>query len=478
LTWPLIGLSLFASNISSASLIGLAGDAYSTGIAVYNYEWFAVVVLIFFLVFFLPFYLKTRIYTMPEFLERRFDARSRYYVAGVSVLGNVLLETAGSLYAGALVIQLIYPDAALWEIIAGLALLSGLYTAAGGLKAVVYTDSIQAVLLIIGATLVSILAYIKVGSWEAVTAVATERELSLIQPLDDPNLPWLGMITGLPLLGIYYWCNNQYMVQRTLGARNIHEGRFGALFAGLLKVPVIFIMVFPGTFARVLYPNLERADMVFPTLVFDLLPVGLRGIVLVALIAAIMSSIDSTLNAVSTIVTMDFVKKLRPSTSNARLVTIGRLTTIIVMILGVLWAPQILRFPSLWQYLQGVLAYISPPIVACFLVGMFWKRANGHGAFGALMAGMAAAVVLVITQPGIHFLYVAALLFLLCVVVLVVVSLLTQHPEAEKTDGLVWTWALVKTENSVPGGTPWYRDFRVLSGLLLLVTLVVVALFI
>lgn len=475
LTWPLIGFSLFASNISSSSLIGLAGDAYSTGIAVYNYEWFAIVVLIFFLLFFLPFYLKARIYTMPEFLERRFDVRSRYYVAGVTVLGNIMLETAGALYAGSLVIQMIYPDVPLWQTIAALALLSGLYTAAGGLKAVVYTDSIQAVLLIIGAALVSMLAYLKVGSWAAVTAVVPNRELSLIQPLDDTNLPWLGLITGLPLLGIYYWCNNQYIVQRTLGAKNLRQGRFGALFAGFLKVPVIFIMVFPGTFARVLYPHLERADMVFPTLVFDLLPPGLRGIVLVALIAAIMSSIDSTLNAVSTIVTMDFVKKFRPLTGNAQLVSIGRVATIVVMILGSLWAPQILRFPSLWRYLQGVLAYITPPIVACFIVGVFWRRANATGAFTALIVGMLTAVVLAIAQPGIHFLYVAALLFLLCVITLVCVSLLTERPSAEKTEGLVWTWKLVKAENVVLDETRWYADYRVVSVLLLLTTLTVVA---
>lgn len=190
---------------------------------------------------------------MPEFGERRFDQRSRYYMSSVTIVGNILLETAGALYAGALVVGLILPDVPMWQVTTVLALLAGLYTAAGGLKAVVYTDAIQAVILIIGSTLVAILAYIKVGSWEAVTAVTTERELSLIQPLSDPALPWLGLIIGLPLLGIYFWCNNQFMVQRTLGARNLDHGRWGSLFAGLLKVPVLFIMVFPGVFVRVLY---------------------------------------------------------------------------------------------------------------------------------------------------------------------------------------------------------------------------------
>ena len=478
LTWPLIGLSLFASNISSSTLIGLAGEAYSNGIAVYNYEWFAAVVLVFFLIFFLPFYLKTRIYTMPEFLERRFDRRSRNYVSGVTVLGNVLIETAGALYAGALVIQLAYPEIPMWQTIAVLALLSGLYTAAGGLKAVVYTDAIQAVLLILGSIAISVLAFAKVGwSWDAVASSVTDRQMSLIQPLDDPNLPWLGLITGLPLLGIYYWCNNQYMVQRALGARNLDEGRFGALFAGFLKIPVLFIMVFPGTFARLLYPNLERADLVFPTMVFDLLPIGIRGIILVALVAAIMSSIDSTLNAVSTLVTMDFVKQFKPETPNRRLVIIGRITTIVVMVLGAAWAPQIQRFESLFQYLQAVLAYISPPIVACFLVGIFWKRANGPGAFAALMTGMVAGIVLVVTQPGIHFLYVAALLFALCVLVIIIVSSLTTPPPSEKVEELVWTRDLLRTIGAVPTGTPWYRNYKVLSAILLVLTFAVVVYF-
>jgi SSS family solute:Na+ symporter len=477
LTWPLIGLSLFASNISSSTLIGLSGDAYGTGIAVYNYEWFAEVVLVFFLFFFLPFYLKTRIYTVPQFLERRFDARSRMYVAGVTVLGNVLIETAGALYAGAIVIELVYPDVPMWQTIAILALLSGLYTAAGGLKAVVYTDAIQAVLLLIGATAISVIGFMKVGSWSAITAAVPASDLSLIRPLDDPNLPWLGLITGLPLLGIYYWCNNQYMVQRALGARNLDEGRLGALFAGFLKIPVLFIMVFPGTFARILYPGLERPDLVFPTMIFDLLPVGIRGIVLVALVAAIMSSIDSTLNAVSTLVTMDFVKRFKPAVSNTRLVYIGRVTTVIVMVLGAVWAPQIQTFPSLWQYLQAVLAYISPPIVACFLVGIFWKGANSQGAFAALMTGMVVGIGLVIAQPGLHFLYVAAILFVICSAAIIVVSLISGRPEPEKVEGLVWTRALLAETNVVEEGTPWFRNHRVLSILLLLSCLAVVAMF-
>jgi len=473
LTWPLIGFSLFASNISSSTLIGLAGEAYQTGIAVYNYEWMAAVILVFFVIFFLPFYLKTRIYTLPEYLERRYDQRSRYYMSGLTIIANILIETAAALYAGSLVVNLILPEIPLWQVTSVLALLAGLYTVAGGLKAVVYTDAIQAVLLILGSALVAILAYVKVGSWEAIEAVTTARDFSLVQPLDDPTLPWLGLITGVPLLGFYFWCNNQFMVQRTLGARNLDEGRWGALFAGALKIPVLFIMVFPGIFARVLYPDLENADMVFPTMIFDLLPVGLRGLILVALIAAIMSSLDSTLNAISTLVTMDFVKKLRPDTDNRRLVRIGRLATIVVMILGALWAPQITRFPSLWHYLQLVLAYISPPIVALFLTGVFWKRANADGAFAALMVGLAMSIALLLSAVDLHFLYTATLLFVVSTAVVIVVSLLTEAPPSEKQK-LVWSVEDFKTDTLALEKVVWYKNYRVQSVILLILTFAVV----
>ena len=477
LTWPIIGFSLFASNVSSSTLIGLAGDAYSTGIAVYNYEWFAVIVLVFFVIFFLPFYLRTKIYTLPEFLELRFDQRSRYYMSGITVIGNVLLETAGALYAGALVVMLLMPNVPMWQVTTVLALMAGAYTIAGGLKAVVYTDTIQALLLLFGSTLIAWFAYQKVGSWDAVLAVTTPRELSLIQPLDDPALPWLGLIVGLPLLGIYFWCSNQFMVQRTLAAKNLDEGRWGSLFAGLLKLPVIFIMVFPGIFARVLYPNLEKGDMVFPTMIFDLLPDGIRGLILVVLIAAIMSSLDSTLNSVSTLVTMDWVKKFRPNLSSRKLVSVGRLATGIVMILGALWAPQIAKFPSLWQYLQGVLAYITPPIVACFLVGVFWKRANGTGAFSGLMFGFGLAVLLLISPVNLHFLYVAPILFGLSSIVIIVTSLMTEPPSAASQE-LVWSASMYHAETSHLNSIKWYKNYRIQSVLLLILAACVVFLFI
>src|SRR3972149_12030086 len=292
----------------------------------------AAVVLIIFAIFFLPFYLKTKVYTMPEFLEKRYDKRARYYFSALTIIGNIGIDTAATLYAGALVIQIIFPQIELWQSILALAIISGLYTIAGGLKAVVFTDAFQAVILVIGSIIVTILAFIKVGSWDAVFDVTPIEHFSIIQSVDDSFLPWPGLITGVLLLGFYFWATNQFIVQRALGAKNIRHGQWGALFAGFLKLTVLFIMVFHGIFARILYPEIEKANLVYPTLLFDLLPPGLLGLVLAGLLAAMMSSIDSALNSASTLVTMDFVRNLKPKISSEGLMWVGRAVTFIFMI--------------------------------------------------------------------------------------------------------------------------------------------------
>jgi len=484
-TWPLVGLSLYASNMSSSSLIGLAGSAYGTGISVYNYEWMAIIVLIFFAIFFLPYYLKSQVYTMPEFLEKRFDSRSRYYFSALTLLGTIIIDTAGSLYAGALVIKLIFPQIAIWHAVFGLAIIAGFYTIVGGLAAVVFTDAVQAVLLTFGSIIIAIIAFIKVGSWEAVKEVTDPEMISLIMPLNDSFLPWPGLFIGVPILGFYFWCTNQFMVQRVLGAKDINNGRWGALLAAGLKIPVIFIMVLPGLFARVLYPNLENPDMVFPTLMFDLLPVGILGLVAAGLLAAIMSSIDSTLNSASTLVTMDFFKKLKPKASNKTLTWVGRIFTFVFMILSALWAPQIKNFPSLFSYLQNILAFISPPIVALFLTGLFWKRANGHGAFAALVIGFiigAAGIIMTIQGAenwftNIHFLYMAGIMLVICTVTVVLVSLITSPPEEEKVSSYIWTKEIYNQETLELKNLPWYQNYRTLSIILLCITFVFVGMF-
>jgi len=313
LTWPIIGFSLFASNMSSNSLVGLAGAGYKDGFSVYSYEWMAVVILIIFAVFFLPFYLKNKVFTIPEYLEKRYSYIVRAYASGIAIILNILVDIAATLYAGGLVIQLIFPGFALWQIIFGLAI------------------------------------------------IAEPSHFDVIKPIDDEALPWPSLFTGVLIIGFYFWGTNQYITQRTLASRSLRQGQWGALFAGFLKLSILFIMVFPGAFARVLYPDMTDMDMVYPTMLFDLLPTGVLGIVLAGLIAAMMSSLDSGLNSVSTLITMDFYKKIKPEASSKNLMWIGRAITVVVMIIAVIWAPQIGSFEKLWDYLQNTLAWFCPP---------------------------------------------------------------------------------------------------------------------
>ncbi len=323
LTWPVVGISLFAANISSSTLIGLAGSAYVLDMTVYNYEWYAVLVLVFFAIFFLPFYLKTGVYTMPEFMERRYDSRSRYYFSFITVVGNVLIDTAASLYVGTIVLGLIFPGTDTWVIIVILAAAAAAYTIPGGLN-----------------------------------SVARDTDGDRWLQYDSPFVPWRGLITGAPLLGVYFWANNQFMVQRILSSKSIDHGRWGALFAGLLKLPVILIMVIPGTIAYLIFKDADIAYQTFngpcddlanctnytyPSLLFELLPTGLLGLVVAGLLAAMMSSISATFNSASTLITMDFVYKLRPNMTSQQLVRAGQIATLVLVILASLWAPHKLR---------------------------------------------------------------------------------------------------------------------------------------
>ena len=473
--WPLVGFSLFASQISSTTLIGLSGDAYSTGISVYNYEWMSAVLMAFFAVFLLPLYLKSQVYTMPEYLERRFDGRARTYFAVLTLFLNIVLDTAGSLYAGALIMKLIWPDIPIWQTIAVLAVVAGIYTIIGGLSAVMITDVIQAVLLIIGSLVIATMAFSEAGGWSNIVASVDPERLSLIRPLDDPGMPWLGLILGVPLLGFYFWCTNQFMVQRVLGAKNIQHGRWGALLAGFLKIPVLFLMVLPGTAAILLYPDLERPDLVFPTLMFDLLPVGILGLVLAGFMAALMSQIDSTLNSASTLVTMDFIRRRHPEFSGEKLLKVGRYVTFIFMLFAVLWAPQIENFGSLFKYLQAVLAYGVPPVVCLFLFGTFWSRANSSGAFATIVVGVGVAVLLFIVNEimgatDIHFLLIAPIVFAFCCVTMVAVSLATPAPDAQAVAQYLWTPDTYRAESAELVGTPWYANYRILALLIVLIS--------
>ncbi|SNS47066.1 solute:Na+ symporter, SSS family [Belliella buryatensis] len=485
MTWPIVGISLFAANISSTTLIGLAGDAYSTGISVYNYEWMAAVILVFFSIFFLPFYLRSGVFTMPEFLERRYDRRSRYYFSFITLIGNVLIETAAGLYAGSLILKLVFPEISMTVIILILAFAAAAYTIPGGLSSVVHTEVIQAILLLIGSLILTYMTYQAVGGWGNVMDVTPPEMISLIRPIDDPSVPWTGLIFGVPLLGFYFWANNQFMVQRVLTAKDLNHGRWGALFAGLLKLPVLFFMVLPGTMARVIFPDLENPDTVFPTLVFELLPAGLIGLLMAGLLAAMSSSISATLNSASTLITMDFVKNLKPGLSSKQLVRVGQFATVILVLLAAAWTPQIEKFDSLFKYLQMVVGLIAPPVVVVFIWGMFWKKGNANGAFYSLIAGFVIAAVLIVVKVSLpeagisqwHFLHTAPLLFLICSAIYVLVSLRGPMPSEEKIADYTWKNSIYTDETAAISSLPWYKNYRILSVFLLIITFVIVWIF-
>jgi solute:Na+ symporter, SSS family len=415
LGWGVVGLSLFASNISSTTLIGLPGAAWQSGISVANYEWMAALVLVFSAFFILPKLLRARVTTVPEWLERRFDPRLRRYLSAVSIFLSIVLDTAGSLYAGALVLMLFIPGLELGWTCAAMAIFAGLYTAAGGLRAVVYTDVLQTVVLLLGSLILCILVLGEFDySWSRISSALDPDRLSLIRPLDDPALPWLGTLIGLPVLGFYYWTMNQYVAQRLLGARDVETATRGALLAAFLKLLPLFLMVLPGALAATLFSDLERADTVFPRLIAEYAPVGLSGLILAGLMAAIMSSVDSALNSASTLISVDFVRARRPTISPVALARVGRITTLTLMALAAIWAPMIDRFPGLFDYLQQGFAYVTPPLVAVFLLGRFWPGLTASAALRAVISGHGvSAVWFVATQLGwleVHFTIVAGLL--------------------------------------------------------------------
>ena len=518
--WPIVGISLFAANISSSTLVGLAGDAFKTNTHVYNYEWLASVILVFFAIFFLPFYLRSKVYTMPEFLERRYDSRSRYYFSFITIVGNVLIDTAAGLYVGNIVLKLMFPELDSVVIIVILAFAAAAYTIPGGLNSVIQTEVIQAILLIFGSMLLTYYAFSGVGGWSGMIAgldqkaaagelmnpeLGSAREvLSMFRPLGDEFMSWRGLLLGAPILGFYFWANNQFMVQRVLGAKDLNHGRWGALFAGLLKLPVVFIMVLPGTCAILLFSDLDLSainyalpdgsicknlhdcpNATYPVLLFQLLPPGVLGLVLAGLLAAMMSSVSATFNSASTLITMDFVTKLRPDLTSKQLVRVGQISTLILVVLASAWAPMIERAASLWEYLQVVLAYIAPPVAATFILGLFWKRANSTGSIISLLFGLVFAIFALLSSqfdwiPALnemHFLDRTFLLFVLCLLVNTGVSLGTELPDPEKIGAYTWSRQMLREETEELRKLPWYKNYRILSVLLIIVTILVVGMF-
>ena len=470
-----IGASIFASNIGSEHIVGLAGQGASTGLAMAHYELHAWIVVLLAWVF-VPFYYQSKVFTMPEFLEKRFGKEPRWILSIVSLTAYVLTKVSVTVYAGALVFQTLLPDTfgspqnAFWIGAITTVTLTGLYTVAGGLRAVLYTDLMQTIILLIGSTAITYFGLLELGGFNELRVFASENvaQYALWRPLSDPDFPWLGILIASPIVGIWYWCTDQYIVQRTLAAKDLKTARRGALLGAFFKIWPVLIFLVPGLIGAALNAKgiLEISidtngniigDQVFPTMVATLLPEGLRGLVVAGIIAALMSSLSSLFNSTATLFTLDIYKKIKPKLSEQKLVLIGRMATLVVVVFGLLWIPimPMISKGGLYQYLQSVQGYLAPPITAVFLLGLFNSRINNKGATWGLSLGFFAGMLKLIIQAffgkekianpeflayigDINFLYFSGILFLFCVLLICLVSYQTELPDENQIDGLTY----------------------------------------
>ncbi|UCC85262.1 MAG: sodium:solute symporter [Gemmatimonadota bacterium] len=489
--WFVIGASIFASNIGSEHIVGLAGTGAKTGVAMGLYELHSWLALLLGWVF-IPFYLRSRVFTMPEFLEKRYSPSARWFLSLVMLVGYVLTKVSVTVYAGAVVFQVLM-GFDFWTGALIVVILTGIYTVAGGLRAVVYTEAVQMIVLIAGSVAVTAIGLVKIGGWNELVATAGSDHLNLFLPTDHPEFPWPGMVIAPPIVGLWYWCTDQYIVQRALAARNETQARRGTIWAAYLKLLPFFIFVIPGVIAFALARTgqleLEAADQAFPVMVKTLLPIGLRGLVAGGLLAALMSSLAAVFNSCSTLFTMDIYKKLRPEVSERALVTVGRIATAAVVVFGILWIPLMENISGeLYHYLQSVQAYIAPPIAVVFFLGLFWKRLNAAGAMSALVGGFVLGMARLVAElskealggllywfADVNFLYFAILLTAVCVALLIGVSLMYPAPGLEQIRGL--TYATTMAEDRARSRASWNARDVILSLIVLAVLAAIVVYF-
>ncbi|MBA4746030.1 MAG: sodium/solute symporter [Muricauda sp.] len=460
--WFVVGASIFASNIGSEHVVGLAGAGAGDRLPMLIYEIQAWIVLILGWVF-LPFYARAGVFTMPEFLEKRFDARARWILSVFSIVAYVLTKISVTIYAGGVVVSALL-GIDFWTGAIATVVLTGIYTVLGGMRAVVYTETLQAIILVIGAAALTFIGLDHVGGWESMKETVTPEYLNMWRSASDPDFPWPSLLIASTITGIWYWCTDQYIVQRALTAKNIKEGRRGTIFGALLKLFPVFLFLIPGVIALTLKMRGElhwdSPDEAFPVLMSNLLPSGLRGLVAAGLLAALMSSLASVFNSCSTLFTVDIYKKLRPNAPEKKLVRTGQIATIIVVIIGIIWIPIMANISGvLYEYLQSVQSYIAPPITAVFLLGIFHKRINSQGAFVTMVVGFivgALRIVLELVKDSLdpasfwfllgdmNFLSFASWFFLFCIILIVVVSYATPAPSDEKLKNL--TYATISDE--------------------------------
>jgi SSS family solute:Na+ symporter len=535
LGWLVVGASIFASNIGSEHLVGLAGSGATSGVALAHYELHAWCLLVLAWVF-VPFYTRSKVYTMPEFLERRFSPTSRWVLSAISLVAYVLTKIAVGIFAGGVVFGTLIPELRLefagmsfnsfWVGSVAVVLLTGLYTVLGGMRAVAYTEAVQTFILIAGSLLLTVFGLDKLGGWTALREALPSDMFNLWKPLIpagvegtwapvkeagrmawyfNTNYPWIGMLFCAPIIGLWYWCTDQYIVQRTLGAPNETEARRGSIFAGFLKLLPVFIFIIPGMIALALartgkVPGLgvmvdaqghaiaAEAQAAFPLMVQQVMPVGLRGVVVAGLLAALMSSLAGVFNACSTLFTIDFYHKLRPKATEHQLVWIGRVATTVMVLVGLLWIPVIQGARGLYEYLQGVQAYLAPPIFAVFFFGVFMKRLNAKGCLAALVTGFfLGAFRLAVDTPvtlklagfesgygvgsflwvvnNIYFQYYSLLIFVVSSAVLIGVSYASEAPSDAQLAGL--TYATVSDDQQRVSRSSWNMWDVVSSGVVL-----------
>ena len=488
--WFAVGASIFATNIGSEHFIGLAGSGADSGLAVGAYEISAVYCILVLGWVFLPYYLKSKVFTMPEYLERRFNPGCRWFLTGISLFAYIFTKISVALFAGAILIKAVIGWPPLVSAVV-LVVATGVYTIAGGLSAVIYTDMIQAFVLIGGALVLTVIGLGEVGGFACLRSALPPDFFHLIKPMNHMVYPWTGTTLGIIILGIWYWCTDQVIVQRALGAKNLTHSRGSALFAAFLKVFPLFILVLPGLIARALWQSEVAAnpDMAYPLIVTRLMPVGLAGLMIAALLAALMSSLSAVFNSCSTLITMDVYRKMRPGASEKRLVLVGRWTTAAIVVVSIAWIPMI-RFLSnqIYQYLQSIQAYIGAPITAVFLTGILWKRATGRAALTTLITGGVLGLIRFVTDiltkmgytdlgplnifTGYAFLNFSVIMFFLCTVLMIVLSLWSPRPKAEQLENLtfstrtmsagveqVWIWIHIGLSVLVAGITfsIWYH---------------------
>ncbi len=465
LRWPVIGLALFATNISTVHLVSLAEEGYANGLAYGNFEWMAPFTLIILALFFAPFYIRSRVTTLPDFLEKRYSRASRDWLSLLSMVSAIFIHIGFSLYAGAVVLEGMFGLDKNVSIIV-IAGLTGLYTIVGGLLAVVLTESVQTIILLIGAAVLTSIAYVNAGGWAGIAGSVDAVQLTVLRPHGDPSgLPWYAVFLGYPIIGIWYWCTDQTIVQRVLGAKDEEQARIGPLFAGFIKILPVFIFVLPGMIGLALInqglmPSLPLTEAGVPDaaqtlshMITHLLPIGLRGLMAAALMAALMSTVSGALNSVATLFTYDLYQRRAPKTSEKKLVLIGRVVTFVGMVLAVLWSPLCGRFPTVFQGINALISYLAPPITVVFVAGVFWKKASSKASFITLVSGSSLGLVVFLLDfngllerfkdsfPGfgfLNFMVISFLLAVICAVILVSVSFLFPETLTQEKSLLVW----------------------------------------